>query len=93
MQPWTDGGMFAMSFVLALHSRGLGTVCLNWSKTQADEQTFRKAFDIGNDEVIVMLVAFGHLPEEYRVAASPRVALDHTLTELRPAHPHGQVEL
>lgn len=28
MQPWTDGGMFAMSFVLGLHARGLGSVCL-----------------------------------------------------------------
>lgn len=82
MQPWTDGGMFAMSFVLGLHAQGLGSVCLNWSKLPAVDRTFRSRFTIEDDELIVMLVAFGHLPEQYGVAVSPRVQVGRTLKEL-----------
>lgn len=82
MQPWTDGGMFAMSFVLGLHARGLGSVCLNWSKKPATDRAFRSTFDIGDDEVIVMLVGFGHVPDDYRVAASPRLPLSNVLEPL-----------
>jgi len=82
MQAWTDGGMFAMSFVLGLHAKGLGAVCLNWSKTETDDRAFHAAFDLSEEEVIVMLVAFGHLPEEVQVAVSPRVAIHEALRRL-----------
>ena len=82
MQPWTDGGMFAMSFVLGVHAQGMGSVCLNWSKLPAVDRTFRRRFSIADDELIVMLVAFGHLLEEYRVAVSPRVPVAQTLKKL-----------
>ena len=88
MQPWTDGGMFAMSFVLGLHARGLGSVCLNWSKTAKDDEVFQSAFAIQADEVIVMLVAFGHVPDNFEVALSPRIPLHQTLRVLKP-HDHG----
>lgn len=84
MQPWTDGGMFAMSFVLGLHARGLGSVCLNWSKTAKDDELFQSAFAIQADEVIVMLVAFGHVPDKFEVALSPRIPLEQTLRSLTP---------
>lgn len=79
MQPWTDGGMFAMSFVLGLHARGLGSVCLNWSKTQEVDERFRAAFDVPAEEVIVMLVALGRLRERYTVASSPRRSVAESL--------------
>lgn len=81
-QPWTDGGMFAMSFVLALHARGLGSVCLNWSKTPAVDRAFHAAFDLPQEEVVVMLIAFGHLRETFTVAYSPRVPVEETLRSL-----------
>lgn len=82
MQPWTDGGMFAMSFVLGLHARGLGTVCLNWSKDEMLDREFHRAFDLPDDEVIIMLVGFGPLLERFEVAASPRVPVREALRSL-----------
>lgn len=82
MQAWTDGGLFAMSFVLGLHSRGIGSVCLNWSKTPDVDRSFRAAFALEDHEVVLMLVAFGNLNDEYRVAASPRVPLSSSLQTL-----------
>ncbi len=79
MQPWTDGGMFAMSFVLGLHARGLGSVCLNWSKTAEVDQRLRTAFSIPDEEVVIMLVALGRLREHFLVAASPRRSVGESL--------------
>jgi len=82
MQAWTDGGMFAMSFLLGLHACGVGSVCLNWSKTEALDREFHHVFGLPEEEAIVMLIGFGGLKEEYRVAASPRPALSATYHKL-----------
>jgi nitroreductase len=71
-QAWIDGGMFAMSFVLALHSLGLGTCCLNWSVEQKTDIALRAEAAIPDSEVIIMLLAIGHIPPELNVAASVR---------------------
>jgi len=36
-QQWIDGGMFSMSLIYALHSLGLGTCALNWSRDWFDD--------------------------------------------------------
>lgn len=71
-QCWIDGGMFAMSLVLGLHSRGLGTCCLNWSKSAPDDRALRKVFPIPSAEVVLMFVAVGQLPADLVVARSVR---------------------
>lgn len=71
-QGWIDGGLFAMNFMLGLHARGLGSVPLNWSKTRATDERMRAATGIDPAEAIIMLIGFGNLLPEYRVAASPR---------------------
>jgi nitroreductase len=75
-QCWIDGGMFAMSLVLALHSRGLGTCCLNWSKSAPPDRAMRKLLKLPPAEVIIMLMAVGHLPATLSVARSVRLPLE-----------------
>lgn len=74
-QCWIDGGLFAMSLVLGFHSRGLGTCCLNWSKTAPLDKRMRKLVGISSREVIIMLVAVGHIPPKLEVARSTRKPL------------------
>jgi nitroreductase len=78
-QCWCDGGMFAMSLVYALHSLGLGTCCLNWCVDSHQDRKLRRAAGIGDPEAIIMMIAIGLLPEELRVAQSPRKALDEVM--------------
>lgn len=78
-QPWIDGGMFAMSLVLALHDLGYGTCCLNWSKEPADDRRLRSVAGIPRSEQIIMLLAVGTLPETFMVAQSPRLPVQHCL--------------
>lgn len=84
MQAWTDGGMFLMSFLLGLHVRRLGTVCLNWSKGPDIDRRFRERFDLEPGDVIIACVAIGHLNDVTTVASSPRPPVADALRPLTP---------
>ncbi|WP_228059153.1 nitroreductase family protein [Nostoc sp. LEGE 06077] len=74
-QGWIDGGMFAMSLIYALHSLGLGTCCLNWSVEFQIDEKLRNISGIKDSELIIMMIAVGHLPTKLKVAQSPRKKL------------------
>lgn len=81
-QAWVDGGMFAMSLVYALHSLGLGTCCLNWSKKFEVDRELREYVPIPEQEVIIMMIAVGHLPDEFDVPQSPMKSVDEAFRVL-----------
>ena len=74
-QCWIDGGMFAMSLIYALHALNLGSCALNWSATCDRDVKLRSAVGIPDSEVVIMMIAVGHLPETFSVAQSPRKQL------------------
>jgi nitroreductase len=78
-QCWIDGGLFAMSLIYALHSLGLGSCCLNWSVEPAQDRALKQAAGIPEDHAVIMLLAVGNLPEQLRVAQSPRRPLSDVL--------------
>ncbi|WP_193340571.1 nitroreductase family protein [Pseudarthrobacter sp. AB1] len=71
-QPWIEGGVFAMSLVYALHGIGLQTCMLNMSVLNSQAAAVRSATGLEDAEQIVMMVAIGYAPGDYRVARSPR---------------------
>lgn len=71
-QGWIDGGLFAMSFVWALHGLGLSSCMLNMSVRNERADALRAAFGIPDHELVIMQVAIGYPAPEYRVARSPR---------------------
>jgi nitroreductase len=79
-QRWIDGGLFAMSLVLALQQLGISTCMLNWSRDNASSMRLRNEARIQDDEDIVVLIAYGYPREGYRVARSPRRSLEELLT-------------
>lgn len=81
-QCWIDGGMFAMSLIYALHAQAIGTCCLNWSVEPATDLALKRAAGIPAGHAVIMLLAVGHLPEELRVAQSPRRPLAEVLHHL-----------
>lgn len=78
-QAWIDGGLFAMSFLLGLHAQGIGACCLNWSKEPAVDRKMRQHLNLPDDEIIVMFIAAGHVPETVQVACSNRRPLADVL--------------
>lgn len=81
-QVFIDGGMFAMSLVLALHSKGLGTCCLNTSYTAEKAEAFNNVTNIDEDCVPIMFIGVGHLKDTYKVPVSNRKLLQE-LVEVR----------
>lgn len=78
-QSWIDGGMFSMSLVYALHSKGLGTCCLNWCKDNCVDKELRRSISISETDNIVMVIAVGFPKESFVVAKSPRKKIDEIL--------------
>ncbi len=78
-QAFVDGGMFAMSLVYALHARGLGTCCLNWSAGRGQDRKLRAAIPLPESEVVIMMIACGAMPPHIKVTLSPRHPVEHIL--------------
>lgn len=75
-QHWIDGGMFSMSLVYALHSLGVASCCLNWSKTPSDDLRLRKVVPIRSHHSILMMLAVGYPNDQIKVCCSERRPLD-----------------
>jgi nitroreductase len=78
-QAYTDGGMFAMNLLLALHHRQIAACPLNCSHSARKDREMRKVCPIKESEVFIMMISCGIPPENFRVALSPRYPLDDIL--------------
>lgn len=78
-QPFVDGGLYAMSIVYALHSLGYGSCMLAWDQTLQRNAAARKALNIPDNEVIIMMIAVGTLPDTLMAANAYRRPLSSSL--------------
>jgi nitroreductase len=76
-QHWIDGGMFSMSLVYALHSLGVASCCLNWSKVVRDNIRIRKRLPIEPHHTIIMMLAIGYPSSNIKVCYSARRPLEN----------------
>jgi nitroreductase len=72
-QAFVDGGLFSMSFLLALHSLDIKACALNWCDTFGVRRKFAKLGVVDNSEVVIMVIAFGDAEDEATCAKSPRL--------------------
>lgn len=78
-QCWVDGGIFAMSLALALHSLRVGACMLNWSVEPGRDRALRRCLGIDDNYAIITMMGAGHPPGQFVVAASPRRSTDSIL--------------
>ena len=57
---YTDGCLAAMSFIFALESQGVASVCINWPDIAEREKRMAKLLQLRPHERVVMLVGFGY---------------------------------
>jgi nitroreductase len=69
---YLNSGMFAMSFIYALHNNGIGSCALNWSVAPRVDRKLRRIIEIPDNETITLVLSCGYLPNRIKVAASPR---------------------
>lgn len=67
-----NGGIFSMTLLNALHFYHIGACSLNWSVLEDREIEIRKILDIQENEIVLMIIACGYLPNEIALASSPR---------------------
>lgn len=79
-QNYIDGGMYAMSLLYALHSLGVGACPLNLSINNRQEMMLKKAANIGDSDVLIMMIAVGSLPDTLKVASSHRKNTSEVMT-------------
>lgn len=79
-EPYVDGGLFSMSFILALKSHNISSCCLNWCVKPKTDKAAHKLLALDPSLRIIMLIAIGYAPEETPVPRSPRRDLDDVLS-------------
>lgn len=57
---YIDGGLAAMSFMLALETLGLSSVPINWPDIERFERKMEKLLGLADDERPIMLIGVGH---------------------------------
>ncbi|WP_171595262.1 nitroreductase family protein [Marinifilum caeruleilacunae] len=67
-----NGGLFSMTLLNALHYNKIGACSLNWSVSDDKDMKLREIIDIPHNEVVLMIIACGYLPDEFSIASSPR---------------------
>ena len=77
-----NSGLFSMSLIYALHFYKIGACLLNWSTSVENDIKLRGLLKIPDNEVITVTIAFGHLPEKFKIAISPRLEAQEVTTLL-----------
>ena len=75
-----NGGMFIMTLLNALHFHKIGACSLNWSVSNDKDMKLRKLLDIPENEVILMVISCGYIPENIALASSPRKSAEEITT-------------
>lgn len=78
-QDYVDGGIFAMSLLLAAHARQLGGCMLNWSVDAGRDKAMRRALGIADYETVIAMIGFGVPVERFNIALSPRLPTEARL--------------
>lgn len=78
-QAYVDGGLYAMNLINAIHSLGLGCIPLSCGFYE-DKLKELKEFGIPENEVPIVIIAFGKLQDNFHVAASTRKNIELTNT-------------
>lgn len=77
---YVNGGIFVMNLCYALHYQKIAHCILHWSVPPEADQRAHELLGIPANEAIVQVLACGEAPEEFDVAASPRVSVDDAMT-------------
>lgn len=78
--PVIDSSLAAMSFLFALETLSLSSVCLNWSSDLKREKGIRQLIELEPDEFVVMLVGIGYPSPDAKIACSAKKSLPELLS-------------
>ena len=65
-------GLCTMNFVNALHAKGIGSCCLQWSNKHSEDRRIRKLLGLKDSERIGVIVGAGYYLPENTIPCSVR---------------------
>lgn len=71
-----NAGLFAMTFVNALHSRGIGSCFMQWSNKNSESKKVKRTLEISDSEKILCVIGAGYYAEESIIPYSFRKSVD-----------------
>jgi len=71
-QGYIDGGIFSMNLLYSLHYYKIGACILNCSFDFNLETRIKQLSNIGENEILIAMIAVGYPPEEFKIASSPK---------------------
>lgn len=71
-QPYMDGGLFTMSFILALQAQGVSTCCLNWCVPPDKDLAVHRLTGLPASTRILTMMVAGYSAPDCQVPRSPR---------------------
>lgn len=71
-EPHVDGGLFAMSLILALQARGLASCCLNWCVAPEVDAEAHARGELPEHDQVIMYLAVGYASPDALVPRSAR---------------------
>lgn len=86
IEPVLDGGLFLMSFILALQSLGLSSCCLNWCVLPQRDIEGHKTAQIPENEKILTFLAIGRPREDAITPLSSRRPVEDVIRRHGPIH-------
>lgn len=76
---FTNAGIYLMNLCYALHKNKVAHCMLNWSVVPGKDKALRKLIDMDDAETVVVFIACGDVPEEFKLATSPRKSVEQVL--------------
>lgn len=76
---YIDAGIYAMNLLYALHFYQVGACMLNWSDTPEVDKGIRTIIEIPFSEKVILLIACGGVPENFKLTLSKRYNLKYVL--------------
>ncbi|MGV3762442.1 nitroreductase family protein [Parapedobacter sp.] len=73
---YIDGGLAAMSFMLALETLGLSSVPINWPDIEEFEKQMEGTITLGSDERPLLLIGVGYADQQGKIPFSQKKAPD-----------------
>jgi len=67
-----NGGMFIMTLLNALHFHKIAACSLNWSVSNDKDMKLRQLLEIPENEVVLMVISCGIVPDEFSVASKKK---------------------
>lgn len=76
---YVNGGIYAMNLLYALHYSEIGACTLNWCASPEQDMKLRKLCKIPNNETVILIIACGGVPNNFKLVTSHRSNIDNVI--------------